>query len=63
MKYTRLIAIIPLVIVILGSIGWVMCVVKLVKTDFQAPYKAEVIYAVGTFTGAGAIIGWIDIKD
>ena len=43
--------------------GWVKCVIKLVKTDFQAPYKAEVIYGIGTFTGAGAIIGWIDIKE
>ena len=50
-------------IIVLGTLGWLKCVIKLVKTDFEAPYKAEVIYAVGTFTGAGAIIGWIDIKD
>jgi len=63
MKYTGVIIIVSIFIVILGVLGWVKCVIKLVKTDFQAPYKAEVIYAVGTFTGAGAIIGWIDIKD
>lgn len=49
-------------IILLGIIGWVRCVVKLVKQDFDTPYKAELIYGIGTFTGAGAIIGWINIK-
>lgn len=48
---------------ILGGIGWVKCIVKLTQTDFNPPYKAEVLYGVGTVTGAGAIIGWLDIKD
>jgi hypothetical protein len=25
--------------------------------------KAEIVYTVGTFTGAGVIIGYISIKD
>jgi len=63
MKFTGVMVIIPIVIIILSIMGWVKCVIKLVKTDFEAPYKAEVIYGIGTFTGAGAIIGWIDIKE
>jgi len=63
MKFTGVMVIIPIVIIILSLMGWVKCIIKLSKTDFQAPYKAEVIYGIGTFTGAGAIIGWINIKD
>lgn len=47
----------------LGIIGWVMCVVKFVKSDFDAPYKSEIIYGIGTFSGLGAIIGWININE
>lgn len=47
----------------LGSIGWVKCVIHLIKTDFAPPYKAEVIYGIGSFTGIGAVVGWINIKD
>lgn len=50
-------------VTILGCVGWVKCIVKLTHTDFNAPYKAEVLYGVGILTGAGAIIGWIDIED
>ena len=25
--------------------------------------KSEILYTVGTFTGLGSIIGWIDIED
>lgn len=52
-----------LAIIILGAIGWVLCVVKFVRSDFKAPYKAEVVYGIGTLTGAGAIIGYININD
>lgn len=50
-------------VLIFGGIGWVMNVVKLVKLDFQAPYKAEIIRTVGLFPVVGAITGWIDIND
>ena len=48
---------------LLGIIGWVLSIVKLTRTDFKAPYKAEVVYGIGVFTGAGAIIGYINIQD
>tara|TARA_R110000868_G_scaffold126924_1_gene334259 strand:+ start:37 stop:225 length:189 start_codon:yes stop_codon:yes gene_type:complete len=50
-------------LMVLGTIGWVKSIVKLTRTDFNSPYKAEIIYGVGVFTGAGAIIGWININD
>lgn len=50
-------------VVIIPTAGWVMSVVKFVRTDFEKPYKAEIIYGIGTFTGTGAIIGWFNIED
>jgi len=44
-------------------IGYCRCVYKLCSSDFKAPYKAEVIYGVGTVTGLGVLIGWFDIQD
>ncbi len=51
-------------IAIIGIIGWVKCVIKLSDQDFKAPYKSEVIYAVGVFIPfTGAVIGYLDITD
>lgn len=41
--------------------GYVQCVYKLCKCDFEPSYKAKVIYGIGTFSGLGCIIGWFDI--
>lgn len=46
-----------------ASIGWCLSVVKFAKTDFKYPYKAEVIYGVGVVTGAGIVIGFLNIED
>ena len=32
----------------------------LTECDFEAPYKAEVIHAVGIISPVGAITGWMD---
>jgi len=45
---------------VLGTVGWVKCIVKLVFCDFEASYKAEVIYAIGVFSPLGSILGWMD---
>lgn len=55
--------IVQIIVAILALAGWVQCLVKFVNCDFKEPYKAEIIYGIGTFTGAGAIIGWINIDD
>lgn len=56
-------AIIMVLLFILGVIGEIRCIYKMVDCNWQSPYKAEVFYTVGTFTGFGCIIGWFNIKD
>ncbi len=47
---------------LIGCVGWGMNLYKLVKCDFSAPYKAEVIRTVGVFLPpVGAITGYIDL--
>lgn len=45
------------------AIGWVMNLYKLTKCDFEAPYKCEVIRAVGLIPIVGCFTGWMDIED
>jgi hypothetical protein len=40
--------------------GYIMCVIKLIDCDFEAPYKAETLYTIGSFTGLGGILGWFN---
>lgn len=51
------------VIVILGVVGEIKCILKLIDSDWKAPYKREAIYGIATCTTLGAVVGWIDIKD
>jgi len=61
----------PLVALILFQIalpillvwGEVLCIYKFVKCDFSdaTSYKPEIVYGIGTFTGTGIIIGWMDL--
>jgi len=44
--------------------GWVFNLIKLTKTDFQPPYKAEVLRGIGVITVIpGVIMGHIEIED
>lgn len=56
-------AIIALAIPILLFVGWIKCLYKFCNCDFEPSYKAEIVYGVGTFSGLGCIIGWMDIND
>lgn len=60
MKSFKKFIIIWVALVIIALVGEVKCVIKLVKCDFQPSYKAEILYGVGTFTGLGAIFGYVD---
>lgn len=53
---------ITLAVILLPIIGWIKCLIHLCGCDFSSAtsYKAEVIYAIGTFSGLGAILGWFD---
>ena len=44
-------------------VGEVKCIIKMVRCDWEPIGKAEIIYTVGTFTGLGCIIGYMDIED
>lgn len=47
---------------VLAATGWCLNVYKLATVcDFQAPYKCEVIRAVGIIPPIGAIVGYIDL--
>lgn len=43
--------------------GWISCIVKAANCNWELIGKAEAIYTLGILTGAGAIIGYIDIED
>jgi hypothetical protein len=52
-----------ILIIILGLIGEIRCAYKMITCNWEPIGKSEILYTVGTFTGLGAVIGWIDIKD
>lgn len=58
MKTTIVIGIIYLAAIF----GWCRCIYKFASCDFdnKGSWKAEIIYGIGTFTGAGAVIGYMD---
>ena len=55
-------AILPLIIVVAGSVGWCMNLYKLTQCDFESPYKCEAIRALGVVPPVGAIAGYFDIE-
>lgn len=49
---------------LLAGVGWVKNLVTLTNYNFEPPYKAEVIRTVAAIiVPAGAVIGWVEIKD
>lgn len=44
-------------------LGYVLNIVKFVKCDFEAPYKAELIRGIGMVIPYGGIIGYFHIED
>lgn len=49
---------------IAAGFGWINNLVGLFQTDFEAPYKAEIIRGVGVFVPpVGVIAGYVDIAD
>jgi len=52
-----------IIIWIFSLVGWVRCIIKDVNCNWDPIGKAEIWYTIGVCTGAGAVIGWMDIKD
>ena len=62
-KGFTIIELIVVIVMIFSIIGYAMNIYKLVKCDFKAPYKAEIIRGIGIVTGTGVVIGYISISD
>jgi hypothetical protein len=52
---------INVVTILVVGVGWVKNIIKLADCDFEAPYKAEVVHAVGIIPPVGMITGWLDL--
>ena len=53
-----------ILVIFLGSVGYVKNIIKLVNCDFKSPYKAEAVYGAGTFIPVvGAVTGYITVED
>jgi len=51
-------------VILLGPIGYISNIVKLVRLDFNQPYKAEIIRSIGVVVvPVGTIVGFIHIED
>lgn len=57
---SRIIALVLFVLIITGE---VMCIVKALRCDWEAPYKAEAVYTISALTGVGCVVGYLNIKD
>jgi hypothetical protein len=45
------------------TLGWVLNVYKFFSCDFEAPYKAEIIYGIGIVTPISGITGYLDFGE
>jgi hypothetical protein len=58
------IAIIAVGVLLLPTVGYVKNVFKFIDSDFEAPYKSEIVRAVGIPVPiVGVIAGFMDIGD
>jgi hypothetical protein len=59
----KLIFVVYILAAILCVTGEVLCIIKMVRCNWDPIGKAECIYTIGTFTGAGVVIGYLNIQD
>lgn len=59
-KSTIILLALYIILSIVAMTGYIKCIVKFCQCDFKESYKAEIIYGVGTATGAGVVLGYID---
>ena len=45
------------------AVGEIKCIVKMFQCNWSPVGYAEMAYTVGTFTGLGCVIGYMDFKD
>ena len=54
---------IPILIWAATLFGYGRCIYKMCTCNWEPVGKAEIVYTVGTFTGAGVVIGYLNIED
>jgi hypothetical protein len=66
MKNKARVVLITLLPILLGAaalFGEIRCIYKMCTCNWEPIGKAEIVYTIGTFTGLGAVIGYIPIED
>ena len=63
MKDRTWVVILPILIWGLAIFGELRCIYKMCACNWEPVGKAEAAYTIGTFTGAGVVIGYFDIED
>lgn len=58
-----LITFLPILLAVLAIFGEIRCIYKMCTCNWEPVGKAEIVYTIGTFTGLGAVIGYIPIED
>jgi hypothetical protein len=53
----------PILFFAVAIFGEIRCIYKMCTCNWEPVGKAEIVYTIGTFTGAGAVIGYIPIED
>jgi len=51
-----------IILLIAMLISWPTNLYKLIKCDFEAPYKGEIIHAIGIIPPASLVTVWFDDK-
>jgi len=63
MKTSIILIIFNVVLIIAAITGEVKCIIKMIDCNWEPIGKSEIMYTVGTFTGLGCVIGYLDIQD
>lgn len=63
MKIAATVTIVYILIFIILLVGEIKCIVKMINCNWEPIGKSEIIYTIGTFSGLGCIIGYVDIED
>ncbi len=58
-----ILALLPIIIGAMLLFGYFRCVYKMITCNWEPVGKAEIVYTIGTFTGAGVVIGYLSIED
>jgi hypothetical protein len=63
MKDRNWVVILPILFYVLALFGEIRCIYKMCTCNWEPIGKAEVVYTIGTFSGAGVVIGYLNIED